>query len=372
MDGAALERLATAFTAADPCFPRERFLRLAGDGLEALELKARMSQVADALAECLPADFAAAAKVVERVVAARSADQGSGLGTWELWPVNDWVAMAGLDDPGLALQLLADLTPLSSAEFAVRPFIDQDPDGTLARLRNWLDSPDEHVRRLVSEGTRPRLPWAPRLAVARNRPDFAVELLDGLLDDPSEYVRRSVANHLNDICRCDRDLGLEVARRWGRGAALAETDDPEAAARIGGVLVRGLRSLVKAGDPEALALLGHDPSAEIHVEAFEVAPERVHIGDHAVLRAVITSREEAPQDVVLDYAIGFPRADGGIGRRVFKWRTVRLEPGATVELTRRHRMAEVTIRTTRPGTHPVELQVNGRVAARGRFELVPA
>ncbi len=310
MDRFAVARLGAAFSAVDPDFPRQRFLRLAGKGLDGLELKARMAQVAAALQDCLPEDFSAAAGIVERVVDGAStqqvdADGGSGsastdspdLGTWELWPVNDWVALAGRNDPEQALHLLARITSLSSAEFAVRPFIDDDPARTLAALRPWARNDDEHVRRLVSEGTRPRLPWATRLKVAATDPGFAVGLLDQLAADPSEYVRRSVSNHLNDLCRCDRDLGL----RWpadgtsARGRGLLRSRTRRIVATPVGGAAEGLRSLVKEGDPDALHLLGHDPEVDVEVVDFDVEPREVTLGGHARLHAVAAlPRTERP------------------------------------------------------------------------------
>jgi 3-methyladenine DNA glycosylase AlkC len=211
IDAALVDRLAIALAVAGPDVDVESFRRVAVGGLDGLELKARIAHVASALATALPAEFPSAVAVVDRVLTAPAEGPGggpAGLRGWDLWAVTEWVALAGRDHPGDALELLARLTRHASGEFAIRPFIDDDPDGVRARLTTWVQRDDEHVRRLVSEGTRPKLPWAPKLAITATDPAYAVGLLDRLVDDGSEYVRRSVSNHLNDLCRVDAALAL--------------------------------------------------------------------------------------------------------------------------------------------------------------------
>ena len=364
LDPDAVRRMGDAFAVASASFDREQFVALAGDGIEGLELKARVAQVAGALQVCLPSDFDTAVAAVDRLVGAEGMD---GL---FMWPVTDWVARAGRGDPAEALELLARLTPYSTGEFAVRPFIDADPNGVLDRFGDWIGRDDDHVRRLVSEGTRPRLPWAPRLAVAEADPGYAVHLLDRLADDPSEFVRRSVSNHLNDLTKMDVALALEVAGRWAaRGAQAAAAGDDPTGRRIDWVIRRGLRTLVKAGDPDTMRLLGHDPDVPIEVAEFRVTTPRVTVGEHAELVVTLRSLDGIDQHVVLDYAVHLRLANGSAGRKVFKWSTFVLAAGEQRTLSKRHSMKPVTIRTYRPGTHLVELQVNGRVVAADSFEL---
>jgi len=367
LDAVAVARIGEAFAGVDLSFPVAAFRRSATDGLDSLELKARVALVAVALQQSLPEEFDRAAQVVDALV-----DSGilgaDDAGWFFLWPVTDWVARAGRGSPAVALELLARLTPYSTGEFAVRPFIDDDPEAALARFELWLDRDDEHVRRLVSEGTRPRLPWAPRLTVAEADPGYAVPLLDRLVDDPSEYVRRSVSNHLNDLCKMDRELALAVAGGWT--ARAGSSADPERAARIDWVIRRGLRTLVKAGDPDAMRLLGHDPDAAVTVRSFEIATPVVTVGEHAQWNLTLVSDDDRTQHVVLDYAVHLLLANGSAGRKVFKWSTFELAPGEQRVLSKRHSMKPVTIRTYRPGRHLVEVQANGRVIASGSFELL--
>jgi 3-methyladenine DNA glycosylase AlkC len=370
IDRALVDRLGRAFVASSPGFDLDRFV--AGtERLAAHELKGRISLVARALVAGLPPAFERAVRIVDGVLELPADDpdsQPGGLLGWDLWPVAEWVAVAGRDHPDAALELLARLTRWATGEFAIRPFIDDDPDGVRRRLHRWIDSGDEHVRRLVSEGTRPKLPWAPKLAISGSDPGYAVELLDRLVDDPSEYVRRSVSNHLNDLCRVDPPLALATATRWW-SVQLEPPAGAEAVPDRRWVVRRGLRTLVKAGSAEALRLLGHDPDVAV-TATLELHTDTVHLGGAAEWTLVVTSGESEPADLVIDYVIHHVRADGSTGPKVTKWSTRTLSPGGRVELTRRHRIRPITTRTYHSGRHVVEVQVNGRVVAQAAFDLI--
>lgn len=372
IDAALVDRLAVALRSVDADFDARGFRRDATDRLDELELKGRIAHVAEALHRTLPDDVVDAAAVIDGVLALPpDGDDGApgGLTGWDVWPIAEWVALAGRGQPDVALELLSRITRYASGEFAIRPFIDDDPDAVMARLSEWVDRDDEHVRRLVSEGTRPRLPWAPRLAVAEADPTFAVGLLDRLVDDPAEYVRRSVSNHLNDLCKVAPDDTRRIAAGWSaRADAAAASGDVERAERIRWVLRRGLRTLVKSGDPEVFRLLGHDPDIALRV-ALELSTPHVELGGAAEWTLRVESLEAEPHRIVVDYAIGFLRADGTPGRKVFKWTTRDLGAGETLVLERRHRITPISIRTYRSGTHPVWVQINGRTVVEATFEL---
>jgi 3-methyladenine DNA glycosylase AlkC len=254
--------LASEISAAWPAFPTGQFGRDLDDALAPLELMARVDLLTERLVDTLPGDFETAAKVLWGTL------ESAGFTGWMTLPCGNYVARAGVDRPAVALPLLAGLTPRWSCEGPIRPFIERHPSLTYEHLRRWVSDPDEHVRRLVSEGTRPRLPWAPRLRQLIADPSPNIELLDRLVEDPSPYVRRSVANHLNDIAKDHPNLTLDLANRWlprGDGAAWA--------------VRRGLRTLVKQGDPRALAILGVATDADVRLSALTVDRDTVTIGD---------------------------------------------------------------------------------------------
>ncbi|HVF03220.1 MAG TPA: DNA alkylation repair protein [Frankiaceae bacterium] len=343
--------LAAELRGAWPAFPVESFTARATDGLAPLALMERVRHVAGALGETLPARFADAARVLDRAV-----DSATFTG-WMTLPCGEYVAAHGIDEPHVALPLLARLTPKFSSEAPIRPFVERHPDVTFGYLREWTRSDDEHVRRLVSEGTRPRLPWASRLRGLVEDPAPAVALLDVLYDDPSLYVRRSVANHLNDIAKDHPALALEIARRWqasgGDGAAW--------------VVRHGLRTLVKRGDPEALGLLGFDHAAAVRLASLTVSPARLPIGGEATIELTLTA--DRATRVVVDYVVHHAGARGTRAPKVFKLTSRTIDPAAPERIVRRHRFREVSVRRLYPGPHRVEIQVNGRVLGGADVEL---
>ena len=342
--------LAAEMERAWPGFPTRRFEAAATGGLDQLELLARVSHVARALGECLPEPFAEGAAVLHRAL---DSDVLTG---WITLACNEYVATRGIDEPDLALPLLARLTPRFSCESAIRPFVERHPEVTFAYLRRWVGDPDEHVRRLVSEGTRPRLPWAPQLRSLRADPRPAVELLDHLVSDESEYVRRSVANHLNDIAKDHSELAVSIARRW----------KAEGADRV---VRHGMRTLAKQGDPTALALLGYDPAAPVSLADLTVTPGRVEVGGTVEI-AFTLAAADSPVPAMVDYRVHHAGARGTRAPKVFKLTTRTLQPGQPVRFTRRHAFREVSVRRIHPGPHLVEIQVNGRVLAGAEVEVV--
>jgi len=334
--------LATDLARAWDGFDPERFIALAVDGLEALEMKARIRHIAAALAACMPPDAHDAASAI------RTALANEGLGGWASQPVDEYVATTMIDRPDVGLGLLADLTSRHTAEFAIREFIDKQHDVAMRHLRAWTTHPDEHVRRLVSEGTRPRLPWGQRLTRFIDDPAPALRLLDELFDDESLYVRRSVANHLNDVSKDHPELARATARRWA------------AASTHGDFVARhGLRTLVKRGDAEALGILGFDPDAVIAVDGVRCSPTEIEIGEEIVIELALTA--ETDVRAVVDYVVHHQGAHGPKPGKAFTLSVRTLAAGERVVLVRRHRFAHVASRRIHPGPHRIEIQVNGRV-----------
>lgn len=359
----AFGRLAAALRGAWPAFPAERFEALAGAGLEPLALKARVAHGIAALHACLPADFPEAAAVLARVADAGlpAPKRPDALSGFAAWPLIDYAAVHGLEHPDAALPLLRRLTPLFSAEFAIRPFLARHTDRTFQYLATWADDPDEHVRRLVSEGTRPRLPWGERVPALMGAPSPAWPLLERLRDDPSAYVRRSVANHWNDVAKDHPEAALEVLERW-RADASPERER----------LVRhAARGLVKAGHPRALALDGVDAGAALEVRAFgpegagpsAEGPPRLMLGQTLAFGARLRNPGARAVEVVADYAVHYRKANGTLSAKVFKGGRFRLAPGEARDWSKRHAFRAVTTRVHHPGLHRITLQLNGRAAA---------
>ena len=271
-----------------------------------------------------------------------------------LWPFGDMIRLYGTNHLDEGLQACYELTKRFTSEFAIRPFLADYPKA-LDRIGAWTDDPSEHVRRLVSEGTRPRLPWAVRLDLPI---DDVLSILERLRADPSPYVRKSVANHLNDLTKVDRDLILDLAERWHA----TEVDETQWIVR------HALRNELKAGNPRALAIFGYG-EPDVDVSPLTVEPASVAIGDSVEISFDVTSRATSPQRVMIDLIVGYQKANGKISPKVFKFRDIELGAGATERCTKRLDMVVRSTRTLYVGGHSVTVQINGQQFGEASFEL---
>ena len=255
---------------------------------------------------------------------------------------------------------LWQMTSRWTAEFALRPFLDAEPARTLLVLERWAQSPDQHLRRAASESTRPRLPWGMRLRGFVADPAPVIALIEPLRDDPSEYVRRSVANNLNDIGKDHPELLVQVASRWWR----------DGSARTRKLVKHALRSLVKAGHPGALRLLGFTVPAQIDIDGPRLSSARLTLGGTQVVRACVTSTSDEPQRIVVDIVLHLIGARGQDREKVFKARTFTLQPQATEEIEWTLAIRPISTRAYYAGRHGIELLVCGERQGRVDFELL--
>lgn len=360
-------RIAAMVRRAWPRFDTAAFLRQIEPGYASLELMARGQRIAQALQAHLPHDVPRALGVLVEsmdppmgIDAAGEPDAGNRPYSAFLYlPHSIYIGTHGLPHFEAAMAAQHALTQRFTAEFCIRPYLLHHQQATLARLREWAHDDNAHVRRLVSEGTRPRLPWAPRLPAFQANPQLALPLLDVLKDDPSSYVRRSVANHLGDIAKDHPDLAVGTARTWLQGAPAARE-----------ALVRhGLRFLIKRGDAAALDALGVGHAVALDVRAARVLPARARIGDKVRIEAELHNPTAEPQRVLADLKVHYVKAHGGSAPKVFKLQTLDIAPGATVAVGKTLSLQQMTTRTHYPGAHPVELVLNGRPQPLGQFQL---
>ena len=307
-----VRRAAAVLARHDRRFDRLTFETRALTGLDGLELKARVLQVTAALHATLPADFARAADAVQAALApvgeaTEAAAGAEGLSGWFLWSVGEWVAQAGIEHPQRALVLLHAITQRFTAEFAIRPFIVRHPALVFATLQRWTSDPSEAVRRLVSEGSRPRLPWGLRLQALVADPSPTLPLLRALQDDPGDSVRRSVANHLNDIAKDHPALVAD----W------LEQHLPGASAQRRALLRHASRTLVKQGDRRVLAAWGLGRPFQGNA-TLALSTRQVAVGGAIALQVGLQSTARRAQQLVVDYAVHHVKADGRRTPKVFK------------------------------------------------------
>ena len=351
-DAARIRHIADATRAVHAAFDGDRFVALGMAGHDALSLMQRMRRVSEALHATLPADYQEALQVL-RALAPRL---NSGFVTIAL---PEFVARYGVDDVDASLDALKYFTRFGSSEFAIRHFLRRDLAGTLAVMHTWSTDENEHVRRLASEGCRPRLPWSFQLEPLLRDPSPVAGILENLKADPSLYVRKSVANHLNDITKNNPAWVLDRLAGWSQ-------DDPHTR----WIVRHALRSLIKAGDKRALALVGAGAKADIAVRAFTVTPASIRLGESIALSTEIVSTSSAAQQLVVDYAIHYVKKSGATAAKVFKLKSLALPAGASITLGRAQAIRSFTTRVHYAGRHEVELLVNGESVARTAFDLI--
>ncbi len=349
-----------------PAFDEEGFVQASCKDFPALELKQRSNAIRDTLVDYLPEDFQTATDILVNSLAPEDRDESVNFGSasegvhgWMIQPMADFLALRGLDHPEVAMPALAEMTKRFTAEFAVRPFLDADPDGAMAWFQNWAVDPNMHVRRLASEGCRPRLPWGMKLHAFVADPSPLLPVLTTLRDDPEEYVRRSVANNLNDIAKDHPDLVAKVAKDWMKGAS----NDRQR------LVKHACRSLIKDGHVGALDALGYGP-ASVELEEFKVATPKLYFGEALSFEATIVSTAAHSQDLIVDFVVHHVKADGSRTPKVFKLKIATIGAGKTLKISKRHPIKPITTRVYYGGQHRVELQVNGAVLGGAEFDLI--
>lgn len=330
-------------------------------GLEPLELLDRGRHIARVLRRVLPSD---PVEALEHLVASFGPPLGevslNGMAPFRYLPHVFLIPELGLGAPEAGLAACHAVTRRFTAEWCIRPFVEAHPGPTWAALHRWVEDPDVHVRRLVSEGLRPRLPWAPRLRALQRDPSPSLPLLERLRDDPELYVRRSVANHLNDIAKDHPERAVDLAERW-----LVDASEDRR-----WVVRHALRHLVKAGHPRAIAALGF-AGAEVEVAEF-VVPAVAAIGGVLPYRFTVRAVGPTRQRLVVDLVVHYQKARGTTAPKVFKVGVAELGSGEAAAFRGRVSLREMSTRRHHPGTHLLEVQVNGVRFPGGQFTLHPA
>ncbi|WP_415920852.1 DNA alkylation repair protein [Tateyamaria sp. SN6-1] len=353
--------LAQEFAAAVPGFDRAAFHTAAVSGIADRSLVACLDWFADCLEPYLASDFPTMADQLEAALpppldpTLRDDDFGRFIHAVH----GVLAARHGVEDHReRALDLLHAATQRFSMEFYIRPFLNRWPEETLARLRSWTEDDNYHVRRLVSEGTRPKLPWARKVDLT---PEQTLPLLDRLQADPARFVTRSVANHLNDVAKTNPDAVLARLAAWA-------ADGGQAPKERAWMQRHSLRTLIKDGHAGAMEMLGYRAGADVDV-TLEVDADQVALGDGLQFSVTLRAPERVP--VIVDYRIRFARPGGRSAEKVFKLKVAEVVPGKALVLKKVHKLkANATTFELHKGAHGVVVQVNGVDRAEGAFEIV--
>lgn len=331
-------------------FNRDRFMQLVFDEQwPEKQLKQRIRHISTSLGQTLPSNYADAITVLSDI-----SSQCSG---FEYLFFPDFVEVYGLQHWEVSMQALARFTSSSSSEFAVRPFIVQDPARMMQQMLNWASHPNHHIRRLASEGCRPKLPWAAPLHMFIEDPAPILPILHQLKTDESEYVRKSVANNLNDIAKNQPHLVTQLAREWlGHDS------------RTDWIVKHGCRTLLRKADPEILALFGLNTAPDVTITQLQLASKQLAIGDTLDFSFSVRSNSASPQLLRVEYAIDFVKANGKASRKLFKI-TENTFDQSDRAFHRTHSFKDLTTRKHYPGVHRLTIVINGVDQISEAFEV---
>jgi len=345
-----INSLADAVQQAYPKFDRGRFLDLIYDeAWEGRALMEKMSHAAVCLHESLPDSYGQSLEILKQVAP-------SVMG-FEALTFPEFVAVYGQDERDLSLPALGYFTKYGSAEFAIRPFLVSDPDRTMEYMVRWSKNDDPMVRRLASEGCRPRLPWGIALHTFRQDPGPILPILENLKDDDAETVRRSVSNNLNDISKDHPDLVLDICERWYGTSE-----------HTNWIVKHACRSMLKAGNTRAMLLFGFGDPVDIHVNSLEFDKKEVRIGEEVYFSFTLVVDTTGESKVRLEYAVDFIKARGQTSRKVFQIKELSYDPGS-YPIKKKHSFVDRSTRKHYPGDHQFTIIINGTEKARAMLRV---
>lgn len=353
-----LHDLALRMKAVYPSFQADDFVSdIMDEAWDALGIKARIRQIAINLGRYLPSDYEQALGIIDQVVAGYPAE----FNDYTLMYFPDFVEVFGQDEChwDLSIAALERYTPSSSSEFAVRPFIIKHEERMMQQMAVWARHNNEHVRRLASEGCRPRLPWGQALPRFQKDPSPVLAIVEQLKADPSLYVRKSVANNLNDISKTHPELVAKIAKDWyGKNK---HTD---------WIVKHGCRTLLKQGNKEMLDIFGLANADCVHVDDFTLGAPSVSIGENITFSFQIETKKATR--VRLEYGIDYMKANGKRNRKIFQISELFLKENEKKPYTKKHSFADASSRKHYAGSHSVTLIVNGTERGTLDFEVLAA
>lgn len=338
--------IASEIKAVAPSFNASEFSKISPQ-LSTLELKNRVLLITDALKVHLPQDYLKALKILVLVI---KRDKLTG---FTLWPLSEYIGQFGVEHFEESMKAMHLMTQKFTSEFAVRPYFLKDSKLALKFFKKFAKDPNHHVRRWASEGSRPLLPWGLRLPEFIEKPESTLEILELLKHDDELYVRKSVANHLNDISKHNPSVVLTLLSRWVKECPVEHKD------KINWIKRHALRTLIKKGDPKALKLMGVSGKTEVSLSKLSLNQKTFKLNDSLVFTFKLQSKASRKQKLVIDYLIGFVKANGSVSKKAFKLKTIDLAAGDLTELKKSHSLKKITTMKYFSGTHTLSIQING-------------
>lgn len=345
------QHFSDVFANSDENFDAKAFVNDVTGNLDELSLNERLRNTAVVLRRHLPKDFKKAVNVLYK--AAPGLRRG-----YTALVLPDFIALYGKEHFHLSMEALRDFTVLGSSEFAIRVFLKSDLEQTLKVMNAWAESKDHHVRRLASEGSRPRLPWSFKLEEIIKSPSLTTSILEKLKADETPYVRKSVANHLNDISKDNTAYMLQLLKSW-------DNTHPHTS----WIIKHASRTLIKKGDQESLSLFNFEQDVKVDMNDFKLNTHQVKLGEELYFSFELSSLKDTTQKLVVDYGVHYVKSSGEQSKKVFKLKEIMLLPNQTVKVSKKQLFKDLTTRKHYAGKHIIEIMVNGKVLGNKEFEL---
>ena len=341
-----------------PTFNEKAFVVSTLNDFDTLSFGSRNSKITDNLYTFLPVDFPVAVEIlINSLGEEMQVEELEGYEGFYILPLSTYVSRYGQNDYELSIKALIEMTKRFTSEWPIRTFLEQEQSKTLQHLHQCTKSDNCHIRRLASEGSRPRLPLGSRLHAFIKEPQLVLDLLEALKNEPTRLVQRSIANNLNDIAKDNPDDVVHFLKRW------KEEDVKD----IDWMIKHATRTLIKKGHSGALELLGFNMDIEIGNVTVEIETPKVTLGEALKFSTKIRFNNPKDSKVVIDYLLHFKKANGMLKAKVFKLSTKKISPQATLFLSKKHPLKLATTRSYYEGLQALQLQINGKLVT----EIIP-
>lgn len=345
------QHLANTLSNVDKNFNSKLFLKDVTHDMEPLSLNQRLRNTSIQLKKHLPADYKKSITILKKV----ANEMPTGY-TALIYP--DFVGLYGHDATEFSLEALAYFTSFGSSEFAIREYLKRNTKPTLRTMEKWAENKSEHIRRLASEGSRPRLPWSFKLDAIIKDPSLTQKILEKLNADDSLYVRKSVANHLNDFSKDHPEYMLNLVGKWDKKNK-----------HTAWIIKHACRTLIKKGNAQALSIFSFDKNIQVKLDELRINQTKIKLGESLQFDINLQSTGKKPQKLVVDYCIHYFKKIG-LSPKVFKLKEITLNPGENITIKKSQLFKDLTTRKHYGGKHVLEIMVNGNVLGKKEFTLV--
>lgn len=345
------QKLASALHLADKQFKEDVFVKEVIKDIEQKSLNERLRNTSIVLKKQLPVDYKKSVDVLIKTIPNMQTGYTS-----LVFP--DFVGLYGHDDFSTSMEALNYFTQFGSSEFAIREFLKRDFAKTIKVMNKWAEDKNHHVRRLASEGSRPRLPWSFKLDEVIKNPEVTLSILEKLKTDKELYVKKSVANHLNDISKDNTEWMLKVLGNWDKTNSDTQW-----------IVKHASRTLIKKGNSASLSLFNFEKNVKIDIANFKLKNSKLKLGDTLAFEFDVLSQKNTTQKLALDFAIYYVKKNGSLSPKVFKLKECELKPNQTLHIKKSQLFKDFSTRKHYAGKHHVELLINGKTYGKNEFLL---